>query len=195
MRGLAATALVLSLTACTTGSDGADDAESATHTASAAEPTETASATTPSPTATTPTTSPTATQPTTSATPLPDCPEIEDLDIEFAVEKIGTANGVDVVEVVMTYTNPAPHALFLMGSIGYLDPDDIESDLFTDPGGLVFDDARLEKGTGTLTRELEDPRGEAVGADLHFTYWTVAGNALDSSRPLPCESVRGHFSR
>lgn len=146
----------------------------------------------------------TVTTPTSSRTTLPQpsysgytmCPDISELNPVFSAKKIGTdrALGTDIVELTFTYTNPLGHALFLMGSVGYVDSEGYESDLYSRPGGLVFDDARLERGTHTVVLQLEDVWGEAAGASIYFTYWSLAGTALDSSRPVPCEPSRGYSS-
>src|SRR5690606_10222306 len=101
----------------------------------------------------------------------------------FSAKRIGVdrALGTDIVELSFTYTNTQAHALFLMGSVGYVDSEGYESDLYARPGGLVFDDLRLDRGTHTVVLELEDVWGEATESSIYFTYWSLAGTALDSS--------------
>lgn len=134
--------------------------------------------------------------PNPSYSPYTMCPQISELNPRFTAKRLGADPrlGTDIVELTFTYTNPLEHALFVMGSIGYVDSEGYESDLYARPGGLVFDDVRLERGTHTMVLELEDLRGEASGASIYFTYWSLAGVALDSSRPVPCEPSRGYSS-
>lgn len=124
------------------------------------------------------------------------CPDISQLRATFSVKRLGVDPGLgtDLVELSFTYTNAQEHALFLMGSVGYVDSRGYESDLYSRPGGLVFDDFRLERGTHTVVVELEDVQGEATESSVYFTYWSLAGAALDSSRPIPCEPNRGYSS-
>ena len=145
------------------------------------------------------TTSPSAsrtTLPGPSYSPYTMCPDITALEPTFSVAplRFDPELGSDIVRLSFTYTNPEPHALFLMGSVGYVDSEGYESDLYSLPGGLVFDDVRLERGTHTIVVELEDVWGEATESMVYFTYWSLAGVGLDSSRPAPCEPSRGYSS-
>lgn len=143
--------------------------------------------------ATTPLTSPTIV-PAPTYPPYTMCPDIGELTPVLSAQKLGVDPqlGTDIVELTFTYTNPLEHALFLMGSVGYVDSEGYESDLYSRPGGLVFDDFRLERGTHTVVLQLEDIWGEAAGSIIYFTYWSLSGVALDSSRPVPCEPTRGY---
>lgn len=148
---------------------------------------------------TTGTTSPGASRMTTpgpSYSPYTMCPDITALKPTFSVAplRFDPELGSDIVRLSFTYTNPEQHALFLMGSVGYVDSEGYESDLYSLPGGLVFDDVRLERGTHTIVVELEDVWGEATESIVYFTYWSLAGVGLDSSRPVPCEPSRGYSS-
>lgn len=136
-----------------------------------------------------------AATPTPTYTPPIICPHVIALDPQFEVTPAGVneTTGYDLVEVVMTYTNPVDYPLWLRGSIGYLDSEDAEGDLYSlEPGGIAFEDIELPPGEGELTRTLEDVWGEVMDSEVYFTAWTISGLMADVPGAAPCETNRGY---
>lgn len=137
-------------------------------------------------------------QPTTTYTPPIFCPHIIALDPKFTVTPAGTdeTTGKNRVNVVVNYTNPLDHPLWLRGSIGYLDSEGVEDDLYSLlPGGIAFEDVELPPGAGTLSGSFEDVAGQALESELYFTSWTISGLVLDTPGQAPCETNRGLTER
>ena len=133
--------------------------------------------------------------PTVIYTPQIVCPHVIALEPTFTVEDRGIDAGTQTgrVELVMTYPNPVDYPLYLTGSLGYVDGEGYEADLYsTDPGDLIFDDERLDPGPGTITRVLEDVWGESLESDVYFTSWLMTGAELDSGTQPQCEENRGY---
>lgn len=136
-------------------------------------------------------------QPTTTYTPAIICPHVIALDPTFEVTQAGTeeTTGNALVDVVLTYTNPVDYPLWLRGSIGYLDSEGAEGDLYSlEPGDLAFEDIELPPGEGTLEGTFEDVWGEVLESEVYFTSWTVSGLPVDTVDPgsAPCETNRGY---
>src|SRR5690606_34440756 len=182
----APTAVSPSSTAPTTASRGS----TSTHTSSpntTGSPT-TAAATVPGPSTPLPTTpSP------DSLEPLEPCPTAADLGFTFTAKKVGQhpSSGHDVVEVTVAYSNPRPYSLWLMASLGYIDPTGADQFLYYTPGGLPFVDEKMPSGAGTKVVQLEDPEGGSTGSEIYLSYWALAGRPFDSLATPPCEPSRG----
>lgn len=136
-----------------------------------------------------------AATPTPTYTPPIICPHVIALDPQFEVTPAGVdeTTGYDLVEVVMTYTNPVDYPLWLRGSIGYLDSENAEGDLYSlEPGDIAFEDIELPPGEGKLTGTFEDVWGEVMESELYFTAWTISGLMADVTGAAPCETNRGY---
>ena len=134
-------------------------------------------------------------EPTAFSTPPIVCPHVIALDPTFEVTAAGTdeTTGNDVVEVVVRYTNPVDYSLWLRGSIGYLDSENAEGDLYSlEPGDIAFEDIELPPGEGALKGSFEDVWGEVTQSQLYFTSWIVSGLPVDTSGQPPCETNRGY---
>jgi len=147
-----------------------------------------------------PTSPTTPTTPTVSVTTVPledldPCPTAEDLAPSFTATKIGTHpdSGNSLVEVRVAYTNPLPDPMWLMGSLGYLDPAGNDQFLYHTPGGLPFEDKQLAPGPGELVVELEDVVGAATESEIYLSYWALASTPAGSADPPTCRPTRGIF--